>query len=161
MTEMGEMKMQLAAEAANDAAADTKQLEEKSASIGAASSGAMSLKEPAAGSTASAQKTWRDETRFTLAPGQGIEIKLRMNEGAKAEFAWAVEGKGAVNYDTHGDGGGRSISYEKGRGVPSKAGELVAAFAGNHGWFWRNRGNADVAVVLRTKGDYLDIRRPL
>ena len=31
-----------------------------------------------------------------------------------------------LNYDTHGDGGGQSISYEKGRGVPGDEGELVA-----------------------------------
>ncbi|MBN9459746.1 MAG: hypothetical protein J0H00_00820 [Burkholderiales bacterium] len=119
------------------------------------------VKSPAAGASPSAQTRWRDETRFTLAPGQGIEIKLRMNEGTKAAFAWAVQGKGAVNYDTHGDGGGRSISYQKGRGVPADEGELVAAFTGNHGWFWRNRGNTEVAVVLRTRGDYLELRRPL
>ncbi|WP_241427577.1 HupE/UreJ family protein [Fertoeibacter niger] len=44
--------------------------------------------------------------------------------------------------DTHGDGSGNSISYEKGRAVPADAGELTAAFTGNHGWFWRNRGDA-------------------
>lgn len=66
---------------------------------------------------------------------------------------------GVVNYDTHGDALGRSISYEKGRGVPSDEGELLAAFTGNHGWFWRNRGEADVTVVLKTGGAYSDIQR--
>ena len=95
---------------------------------------------------------------FTLTPGQGIEIKLKMKEGEKALFSWSVQG-GAVNYDTHGDAQGRSISYEKGRDVPSDEGELVAAFTGNHGWFWRNRGEADVTVVLKTGGEYSDIQR--
>jgi len=36
---------------------------------------------------------------------------------------------------------------------------LEAAFTGNHGWFWRNRGQADVKVTLRTAGDYTDISR--
>jgi hypothetical protein len=41
---------------------------------------------------------------------------------------------GAVlNHDTHGEGGGRKISYERGRGVPGQEGQLVAAFAVNHG----------------------------
>ena len=172
LTEMGEIKNQLAAEAASDAEADAKKAmagapsvaemgqqsrpanvpEESSTKAASASSPAPAAAEP--------QPRWRDETRFTLAPGQGIEIKLRMKEGAEANFAWAVEGAGAVNFDTHGDGGGRSISYEKGRGVPSDKGTLVAAFTGNHGWFWRNRGNAEVALVLRTDGDYIDIQRP-
>ena len=95
---------------------------------------------------------------FTLTPGQGTEIKLKMKGGEKALFSWTVQG-GVVNFDTHGDAIGRSISYEKGRAVASDEGELVAAFTGNHGWFWRNRGQADVTVVLKTSGDYSDIKR--
>jgi hypothetical protein len=101
---------------------------------------------------------WRDETRVTLQPGEGIEIKLRMNKDAMALFAWAVQG-GVVNFDTHGDARGRSISYEKGRGVASDEGELVAAFDGNHGWFWRNRGDAAVTLLLQTGGEYSRIER--
>jgi hypothetical protein len=98
--------------------------------------------------------------RVTLTPGEGAEIKLRMQAGDKAEFSWVVEG-GAVNFDTHGDGGGRSISYEKGRVVPADDGELVAAFTGNHGWYWRNRGQTNVTLVLRTRGTYSNIKRAI
>ena len=101
----------------------------------------------------------RDEMTFTLAPGQGVEIKLVMREGAKANFAWIVDG-GVVNFDTHGDNSnGQKVSYEKGRSVPSGEGTLEAAFDGNHGWFWRNRGNSEVSVTLQTQGDYVDIKR--
>jgi hypothetical protein len=95
---------------------------------------------------------------ITLAPGEGAEVKLVMNEGAKANFTWTVTG-GVVNFDLHADGGGRSTSYEKGRGVPSAEGVLQAAFDGNHGWYWRNRGNSPVTVTLRTSGAYNDIKR--
>ena len=81
-----------------------------------------------------------------------------MIKGGQAPFNWVVTG-GAVNFDTHGDGLGQSISYEKGRGVVSDEGVLEAAFTGNHGWFWRNRGQSDVQVVLRTRGDYSVIKR--
>ena len=107
---------------------------------------------------ATQQTSWRDEMRFTLKPGEGMEVKLRMKEGEKTVFAWTVEG-GTVNYDTHGDSIGRSISYEKGRAASSDDGDLVAAFTGKHGWFWRNRSEADVKLVLRTRGDYSDIKR--
>ncbi|MCK9214337.1 MAG: hypothetical protein M0P52_07740 [Rhodoferax sp.] len=107
---------------------------------------------------ATQQTSWRDEMRFTLKPGEGMEVKLRMKEGEKTVFAWTVEG-GTVNYDTHGDSIMRSISYEKGRAASSDDGDLVAAFTGKHGWFWRNRGDADVKLVLRTRGDYSDIKR--
>jgi hypothetical protein len=153
LTDMGEIKTRLAQEAAEDAAASRMAPAAETPSAQAAEVQAIEV--PASSPVTSA---WRDEMTFTLAPGQGTEIKLRMNEGDKALYAWTVQG-GVVNYDTHGDGGGRSISYVKGRGVPADEGELVAAFTGHHGWFWRNRGQADVTVVLRTGGTYSDLRR--
>ena len=78
-----------------------------------------------------------------------------MEQGARAEFSWTAKGAG-VNYDTHGDGGGNSISYEKGRDVSEQEGVLEAAFTGNGG-FWRNRRDADVTVTLRTRGAYSEL----
>jgi hypothetical protein len=103
--------------------------------------------------TAPVAAIWRDEVTATLAPGQGIEIKLVMQEGQTARFEWTANGA-LVNYDTHGDGSGQKISYEQGRGVADHAGVLTAAFTGNHGWFWRNRTDAPVVITLRTAGDY-------
>jgi hypothetical protein len=165
LTEMGEIKTRLAKEAAEDAAATR-------ASHSGPAVPAAAVKAPIAPPTASPSAdapatqsvpasnnpTWRDEMTFTLTPGQGTEIKLKMKEGEKALYAWSVQG-GVVNFDTHGDAMGRSISYQKGRGVASDEGELTAAFTGNHGWFWRNRGEAKVTVILRTRGDYSDIKR--
>lgn len=162
MTEMGEIKQQLAAEAAADAtAASAGNPAAPVAAVMANASAATSdapIPAPKVALTAQPQANWRDEVTFTLASGEGKEIKLRMNEGEKAEFEWVVNG-GSVNFDTHGDGGGRSISYEKGRGVPADDGNLVAAFTGNHGWYWRNRGQATVKVVLRTRGQYSDLKQ--
>lgn len=101
-----------------------------------------------------------DEITITLAPGQGTEVKLVMESGAQANFEWSANG-GALNYDTHGDGGGQSISYEKGRGVSAHQGVLEAAFDGNHGWFWRNRTEQDVTMTLRTRGAYSELKRTL
>lgn len=106
-----------------------------------------------------AAPTWRDEVSYRLAPTEGIEVKLVMQEGAVAEYEWTANGA-VLNYDTHGDGGGQNISYEQGRGVPDQAGELTAAFTGNHGWFWRNRTDAPVTVTLRARGDYTEMRAP-
>lgn len=102
---------------------------------------------------------WRDEVSYTLDPGEGIEVKLAMQEGQIARFAWTANGS-VVNFDQHGDGSGQKISYEQGRAVPEMAGELTAAFSGNHGWFWRNRTEAPVTVTLRTGGDYVELRAP-
>lgn len=105
------------------------------------------------GESATPLKAWLDEVSYTLTPSQGIEVKLVMDKGATAEFEWTANGA-VVNHDTHGDGSGQNISYEKGRAVPGQAGELTAAFNGNHGWYWRNRTGDDVVVTLRTRGDY-------
>lgn len=145
LTQMGEIKMQLAEEARRDAATTENQ-----------TPGLQSTDEPAPAATGEVRS---DEISVTLAPGEGAEVKLTMAEGARTRFEWTVSGGGVVNYDLHGDGGGNSISYEQGRGVPSDSGELEAAFTGNHGWFWRNRGRTDVTVTLRVVGGHTNIRR--
>ena len=147
LTEMGEIKTRLAREAAKDATATQAPHSEPAAAKAAASNAGASI-----------GPAWRDEMTFTLTPGQGTEVKLKMMEGDKAQYAWSVQG-GVVNFDTHGDGTGRSVSYEKGRRVANDEGELIAAFTGNHGWYWRNRGEANVTVLLRTGGAYSDIKR--
>ncbi|PZO15566.1 MAG: transmembrane anchor protein [Burkholderiales bacterium] len=164
MTEMGEIKQQLAAEAAADAAAAPAAPAAPAQAAGtpavvAEPANAAQPSAPAPVAVAAAPKIeWRDEMPVTLTPGEGTEIKLKMVQGAKAQYSWVVEG-GQVNFDTHGDAPGKSISYEKGRGVAADEGVLEAAFTGNHGWYWRNRGLADVKVILRTRGDYTDITR--
>jgi len=167
LTEMGEIKMRLAAEAAADAKAATSANVAPTAQLPAANSPAIvptatasvpAALEPATVKDAPVAAQWRDETSITLSPGQGAEIKLRMKVGEKAQYEWIVEG-GNVNHDTHGEGLGRSVSYVKGRDVSGHQGELVAAFTGEHGWFWRNRGAAGVKLVLRTRGTYSDIQR--
>ena len=210
LTEMGQIKQQLYAEAEADAVAaapvtldpDTlarlDRIEAQLATIGAVIGAPSSLTEaPAAPATtasaaapppaaepapqpapeASAEPTpdlapaetaaavaealpqWRDEVSYILAPGEGIEVKLAMQEGQTARFEWTANGS-VLNYDTHGDGSGQKVSYEQGRGVPEQSGDLTAAFTGNHGWFWRNRTDAPVTVTLRTAGDYAEIRVP-
>ena len=169
LTEMGEIKTRLTKEAAEDAAATKASLAASSPSAVQTQQETTATTPPAAaapvatpsapGAAATKSSTqWRDEMTVTLKPGQGTEIKLKMKEGEMALYSWAVQG-GVVNFDTHGDAIGKSISYEKGRAVASDEGELVAAFTGNHGWYWRNRGPSDVKVVLRTRGQYTDIKQ--
>lgn len=147
LTEMGEIKAQLTEEAAIDAAQDA-----------AASKAGMVDAANTPVTLPAATDVWRDEMQVVLTPGQGAEIKLRMKAAARAPFSWSVKG-GVVNFDMHGEGSGQSISYEKGRGAPSGEGVLEAAFDGNHGWFWRNRGDADVTVIIRARGEYAEMKR--
>jgi len=175
LTEMGEIKEQLAQEAAADDAAQMvavqSSIEEARSEpvepvfktvavveVEAKPEAAPKVEQPAP--AMAAEPEWQDEVRVVLTPGEGTEFKLTMQEGAVARFAWVSEG-GPVNFDTHGDGGGQSVSYEKGRDVPEDEGELKAAFNGNHGWFFRNRNDDDITLVLRTDGDYGELKRAM
>lgn len=143
-----------------DAAEPAKQ-EEPAAPVETAEAEPAETAQPApSAATEPAAPTWRDEVSITLTPGQGVEFKLVMKQGAQARFEWTANG-GRLNFDAHGSGSGQRISYEKGRGVPSDEGVLEAAFDGNHGWFWRNRTERDVTLTLRTSGAYSELKRVL
>lgn len=171
LTDMGEIKEQLAEEAAADEAAQMVPVQSSSQETSSEAAQPVSeiaaVPEPEAEPKAeepalapAAEPKWQDEVRVVLTPGEGTEFKLTMQEGSIARFSWVSEG-GPVNFDTHGDGGGHSISYEKGRGVPEDEGELEAAFTGNHGWFFRNRNDNDITLLLRTGGDYGELKTML
>ncbi len=148
LTEMGEIKQDLESEAEQD-----RQLHgDRQSSV---------LPDAILGifvGTAHAQQEWRDTIAFTLEPGEFTEIKLHMTEGNEAQYAWVAEG-GRINFDLHAHGGGKSHTYEKGRGKTSGEGSMLAPFAGEHGWFWRNRDNAAVTVTLHLNGVYSEIVR--
>lgn len=154
LTQMGEIKVQLAEEAAADAAVDA------SASRAAATSAVVQAATGGAQPAPSRAVAGRNDTTIlTLAPNEGAEVKLTAAKGARIAFNWSVEG-GQVNFDTHADAPGISYhGYGKGRDSAGEEGELVAAFDGKHGWFWRNRSGAPVTITLRTQGEYSEVKR--
>lgn len=188
LTEMGAIKTQLAAEAEADrqnqgtavateqveapqqravatqtdtGQPETPQTEMAPQAEAAAEAEVEELALPETASKGAAEPTepeWTETVEFTLSPGEGIEYKLVMEEGGIAEYLWRVDG-GVVNFDLHGDGSGRSISYEQGRSVPGSTGAIMAAFTGNHGWFWRNRDDQPITITLHVRGDFSELKR--
>ncbi|WP_395174294.1 transmembrane anchor protein [Roseibium alexandrii] len=148
LTEMGEIKQQLAKEAAEDEKLHGSQ--DSSSLI----DGVLGLFV----SSAHAQDAWKDVVTFTLEPGAYTEIKATMEKGTTLTSAWAAEG-GRINFDLHAHAGGENVTYEKGRGETSGAGSFETPFAGDHGWFWRNRDKSAVTVTLQMRGDYSGIVR--
>jgi hypothetical protein len=149
LTEMGRIKMQLAAEA---------EAEEASVQPATAAPAAVAAAPTAGVASETPPGVRTDETVLTLAPDQGAEIKLVMEEGARVDFAWTSSG-GAVNFDTHADRPGTPY-HGYGKGTEQRVeGELVAAFTGSHGWFWRNRTGEPVTITLRTEGPYSEVKR--
>ena len=150
LTQMGEIKVALAREAAADAAADA-----------AAAATEMDSATPAPASAAPVPNA--HETRITLNPGEGKEVKLVMRRGARATYSWSTD-RGTVNYLTHGDTAnapaGQYHTYGRGSDARADEGTIEAVFDGNHGWFWRNRTNSVVVVTLKTSGDYQQLKEP-
>jgi hypothetical protein len=103
-----------------------------------------------------------DEVTVTLKPGEATEIKLEMLNKATVSYEWTTDGV-PVNHDTHGEPyigpKGYYHSYSKAKQIKADKGEFTAIFDGTHGWFWRNRSNSDVTITLKTKGEYLSIKR--
>jgi hypothetical protein len=174
LTPMGEIKRSLAAEAqaeeqtaAKAALAQpvTAAVREQETPVPAAARVPVTAAAPATTLDAPKPVAGRQDTMtITLKPGQGAEVKLAMNKDSRVRYEWRSVG-GLVNFDTHGDPHDAPNDfyhgYGKGRNQPGDKGELIAAFNGKHGWFWRNRSGGDVTVTLKTQGDYVKIERVL
>lgn len=169
LTEMGEIKTQLAAEAEADRLKTQTQPVSPAPAAPAPDqrSGLLTtlaglLVSPAAAAERSqlAQAEKTDETVITLEPTKGAEYKLTMVKGAKVTFDWSVK-DGVVNYIMHGTPGpgAKETTYKEGRAVAGDQGMLTADYDGSHGWFFRNRGTKPVTIILRTKGAYSEIKR--
>lgn len=147
LTEMGRIKMELAREAdGTDAVAS---------SIVSDGSGARVA---AVGDDSG--PAWRDSVTVALAPGKGIEVKLLMTKGQQAVYLWRAD-SADVSYNAHGEPPNppKGFAHGYGRGVSRGAsGDLVAAFDGIHGWFWRNRSEHTVRITLLTRGEYQELQ---
>ncbi len=141
IAEMGRIKVALT----NEAAADVEE------GVGASTSAATRL----------TGSRWRDSMTITLQPSQGIEVKMSMRTAEKAIFAWMTDG-GEVYFNMHGEPPNAPKDYAAHRygkdTSRAESGELVAAFDGVHGWFWRNRTDQPITIALKTGGEYLVLK---
>lgn len=152
LTQMGEIKVQLAEEAKIETA-EIVELQEQPKE--------MSLISPQPVSPQPVQAPAAESITVMLAPGEAAEVKLIMNKSARATYAWTVD-TGHVNFDTHGDNAGIDYhNYSKAKAVSGDEGELIAAFDGSHGWFWRNRSNETVNITLNVSGEFTAMKRVL
>ncbi len=176
LTQMGEIKAQLAEEALQDQSLQGNSSQDKSNQNNASQDKANTVTKaeeqplPAAPlnaaqavseSVSSKVAANSEQVSVTLKPGQAAEIKLAMKSAETVEFSWSVN-VGHVNFDTHADN--RKVkyhNYSKGKAVTQDKGQLTAAFDGMHGWFWRNRSKEQVTVTLDVSGDFTDIKRVL
>jgi hypothetical protein len=177
LTQMGDVKKAQIAQAtpgnapaakaqtAQPANASTPNSEAPTAPVPASTSASSGIAgAPATLSTAAAGAPQEHVTTITLANGQAAEVKLSMRKNAVVQFEWLTGGV-PVNYDTHGDPVGAPKDfyhgYGKGSNKTGMQGDLVAAFDGIHGWYWRNRSGVAATITLKTKGSYSKLERVL
>lgn len=110
-----------------------------------------------------AQAYRSDVQEVTLPPGKGLEVKTHLAKGATLIFAWKTKNGEQVNHDFHGEPvNAKNDEFESfidEKGVSESRGSLIAPFTGLHGWYWKNKTNAPVTVVLHASGFYSDIHK--
>jgi hypothetical protein len=166
LAEMGRIKMELAREADAAAAAERAALSPAPAAA-ASTPAAPPAQASSVGDSASAaaraavSTSRRDSMTVTLRPGASIELKLAMRKDQRATYEWRAD-SAQVNYNTHGEPPNPPKGFYHGYGKGTsrgERGELIAAFDGMHGWFWRNRSEGDVRITLITSGQYQELKR--
>lgn len=156
LKKMGEIKVSLAQEAAFQQAAALAAGDQTAARPMGMSAPAVT---PKAVPAAAATNIRTDEMQVTLTPNEGTEIKVELAKGKKVKYSWASDG-GRANFDVHGDSKKLNIDYHGyNKGSEQKdEGVLIAAFDGNHGWFWRNRTSNTLTVILKVNGEHTGIK---
>lgn len=102
-----------------------------------------------------------DTQEWTLAPGQGLEVKTSLAKGATLVYSWKTSKGELINHDFHGDpANAKNNEFESfiaEQGVSQSSASLIAPFTGVHGWYWKNKTTSPVTLVLHASGFYTDI----
>lgn len=98
---------------------------------------------------------WKSKTLELELPMDGmVEYKAIMRQGDSIVFDWTTD-NGTVYYDFHGhdDAFGKDffVRYEDSDSA-RQSGMIVAAFTGEHGWYWLNMNDGPTRITLRVAG---------
>lgn len=101
-------------------------------------------------------RPWKDIVTIIIPPMKGLEYKFYLRKGADLAFEWQTDGT-KLYFDFHGEPEGDMTGYFKSFKLATDnklSGTLTALFAGSHGWYWKNKTQTPVKIILKTKGDY-------
>jgi hypothetical protein len=100
----------------------------------------------------------QDSVEFTLAPGEGMEYKYRLERGAAFVYSWTANG--ALHFEMHSvpDGAPSTFAetFEKLDDRTAGHGSYTAPFSGIHGWYWQNRTQVPVTLKMTTAGFFTE-----
>ena len=87
-----------------------------------------------------------------------VEYKALMQQGDALAFRWSTDGEAYYDFHAHDEAFGDEFftRYDEGEGSGS-AGSIVAAYDGQHGWFWLNISDAPITITLQVMGFYDEI----
>ena len=158
LTQMGEIKLQLANEETEGGQANNKAKPLPSQALLSTHAATSSSNVQ----TGIAQISWEPKTasrELSLKPGQAAEIKVGMKKDQVVNYEWFVD-SGHVNFDVHADNANtKYFNYTKGKKATSDKGKITAAFDGKHGWFWRNRSTKTLTITLDVSGEFEGVFR--
>ncbi len=96
---------------------------------------------------------------ITLEADASVEYKAIMKQGDSIAFRWSTDG-GEAYYDfhAHDDAFGPEFfsRYDEGEGT-GRSGSIVAAYSGQHGWFWLNLEAEPTTITLEVSGFYDEV----
>ncbi|MFK7811987.1 MAG: hypothetical protein AB8B59_05800 [Maribacter sp.] len=101
-----------------------------------------------------------DTIRVLVAAGKGIEYKFKALKYGSVKYDWNTSENNIVYIDFHGEvyqeNPPEEVFYESYTLAFSNnmAGTFTAPFEGKHGWYFRNKNDADVTVTLHLQGQY-------
>jgi hypothetical protein len=105
-----------------------------------------------------------DSREYTLAPGEGMELKYNMKKGAGLVYSWTASAP--LAFEMHGEpdvkpAGKEGTDYYESYLLDDKTGKteshgtFLAPSTGIHGWFWENKSEKPVTLKLMSAG-YFD-----
>ena len=101
-----------------------------------------------------------DTIQVIVPAGKGIEYKFKSLKLGSVKYDWYTSDNAIVYIDFHGEvyeeNPAKEVFYESYTVAYSNnmAGTFTAPFKGKHGWYFRNKNDADVTVTLHLTGQY-------
>ncbi len=105
------------------------------------------------------KSNWQDTVSITVPARKGLEYKFHIEKDEVLDFIWTTDG-GKIYFDFHGEPEGSTNGYFKSFKVDTlnqSSGSLQVPFTGVHGWYWENKSNQPVTLILKTRGNYKKI----
>ncbi len=106
--------------------------------------------------TNGSEAKWQDVVVITIPAKSGLEYKFHLNKDKAINYTWNTDGA-LLYFDFHGEPDGDHTGYFKSYQENThnqSTGTLKVPFNGIHGWYWENKTQKPVKVILKTSGEY-------